>query len=136
MSSICHFSSFLLFVAFELTSFKWCKRKLQIIEYTTVEWNLCMKYACVDALEKRGEKRKIGGDGLIEKIDESLFTKQKNNADRMPPPQWIYGGLCRETNDCFFILVCDRSAATLINAIEGDLLLFILCISFTLNYDN
>ena len=33
--------------AFEWTSFKWCKRELQITEHTTVEWNLYMRSACV-----------------------------------------------------------------------------------------
>ena len=68
-----------------------------------------------------GEKRKISGDGLIVEIDESLFTKRKNNAGRTLSPHWIFGGLCRESNDYFLILVPDRSATTLINAIKDNI---------------
>ena len=45
---------------------------------------------------------------------------RKNNSGRILSPQWIFGGLCRETNECFLILVPVRSAATLLNGIKDN----------------
>ena len=36
----------------------------------------------------------------------------------MLPQQWLFGGICRETNACFMVPVGDRSAATLLDVIK------------------
>jgi hypothetical protein len=70
--------------AFELTSIEWCKRELEMNKNTVIDWNNYLSEACVAILDGQGS-RKIGGDELIVEIDESVFTKRKNNADRVLP---------------------------------------------------
>ena len=46
-----------------------------------------------------------------------MFSKRKANIGWVLPPLWIFGGLCRETQECFLVKVDNRNAKTLMTAI-------------------
>jgi transposase-like protein len=47
-----------------------------------------------------------------------MLTKRKNNVGRVLPQVWVFGGICRETRECFLLEVPNRKASTLLAAIE------------------
>ena len=51
-------------------------------------------------------------------IDESMFVKRKHEVGRMVHEQWVFGGICRETRECFLYAVPDRRAVTLMPIIR------------------
>ncbi|KAF8790259.1 hypothetical protein HNY73_005316 [Argiope bruennichi] len=67
---------------------------------------------------------KINGIGKVVEIDESKFGKRKYNRGRRVEDQWVFGGLVRYTNDCFFFLevVNDWSADVLLEVIKRRIL--------------
>uniref|UniRef100_A0A914HPR6 ISXO2-like transposase domain-containing protein n=1 Tax=Globodera rostochiensis TaxID=31243 RepID=A0A914HPR6_GLORO len=60
------------------------------------------------------QQNPIGGQNMTVEIDEALFTKRKSHQGRQLPEQWVFGGICRETRECFLVAVPDRTAATLL----------------------
>ena len=95
----------------EYTSLAWCEKELKMSGSTAKAWNASMRDLCLADLLRR-PKRKIGGPGMVVEIDESVFSKRKNHAGRVLPQQWVFGGICRETKDCFILKVPNRSAPT------------------------
>ena len=64
------------------------------------------------------EKEQIGGVGKEIVIDESKFGKRKYHRGKRVDGVWVFGGIERESKKCFFEIVEDRSANTLIPIIK------------------
>ena len=60
----------------------------------------------------------IGGPNCTVEIDEGKFGKRKYNRGRVIDGQWVLGGICRETKECFFVPIDDKKEETLLSLIE------------------
>ena len=62
----------------------------------------------------QGASRKIGeNDGIVD-IDESKFVKRKYHKGKPKVCEdWVLGGVCRETGQCFMVIVPNRTRETL-----------------------
>ena len=64
------------------------------------------------------ENEQIGGVGKEIEIDESKFGKRKYHQGKRVDGLWVFGGIKRESKKCFFEIVEDHSANTLIPIIK------------------
>ena len=55
-------------------------------------------------------------------IDESKFGKRKFHKGRRVDGVWVFGGIQRDTKECFFKCVADRTANTLVSIISENIL--------------
>lgn len=92
-------------------------RELRIgSEHTLVDWfNFCRE-VCGEILEN--DSKQIGGPGKVVEIDESKFGKRKYHKGRRKDGVWVFGGIERDSKECFLESVPDRTAATLIPIIK------------------
>ena len=87
---------------------------------TVVDWyNLCRE-VCSEVIGN--ENVKVGGPGKVVEIDESKFGKRKYYKGRRKDGVWVFGGIERDSKNCFLTTVEDRNADTLIPIIKGNVL--------------
>lgn len=92
---------------------------------TIVDWRSFFRDICSCVLNERNESR-IGGEGYTVEIDETLIFKRKSQTGRLLANEssgtWVFGGICRENSEAFLVKVANRNAATLLQAIQENIL--------------
>ena len=88
---------------------------------TVVDWYNYCREVCAEIISRHHTGR-IGGPGKIVEIDESKFGRRKYHRGRVVEGQWVFGGICRETKECFVVPVSSRDKATLLPIIQDRIL--------------
>lgn len=87
---------------------------------TVTDWmNFCREVCMCICVH---ESSSLGGEGKIVEIDESLFGKRKYNRGKRVNGKWVFGGVERGSNECFFEVVGDRTKETLLEIIKRRIL--------------
>ncbi|GFY19917.1 mitotic-spindle organizing protein 2A [Trichonephila clavipes] len=97
-----------------------CNEQMRLNERKSVvldgfEWR-CRKKVCMNAVVN--ESVKIGGVNVIVEIDESKFGKMKYGKGKPVDGKWVFGGIERGTNRCFFRVVERRTKEELLCVIK------------------
>ena len=85
-------------------------------EATIVDWKNFVRDICGEYFVRHPQV--IEGVGRIVEIDESAWTTRKFNRGRQVSNQWVFGGIDRDSRDCFAVMVDHRDAATLLPIIN------------------
>ncbi|XP_035220039.1 uncharacterized protein LOC118193106 [Stegodyphus dumicola] len=107
-----------------LISYYWVNRlpvdywisDLEISSRTAADWNSFCREVCVEFCEN--DMGMLGGMNVIVEIDESKFGKRKYQRGRRVEGKWVFGGIERGSNKCFFKVVRDRSKDCLLSFIK------------------
>ena len=97
----------------ECFTYRFVRNELSLSDRSICDWASFSREVLIEWCIKR--EGKIGGDGKIVEIDESKFGKRKYNVGRLVEGQWVFGGVCRETRDCFMVPVEKRDRDTLLH---------------------
>lgn len=101
----------------ENASLKLIGRQCDIIgHHTRTDWASFCREVVYDSVIQN--MTKIGGPGKIVEIDESKFGKRKYNRGHRVEGQWVFGGVQRDTGNCFMVPVEKRDRDTLLPIIQ------------------
>ena len=85
-------------------------------EHTVVDWYMFCREVCM--LMMLNESVPLGGKGVIVETDKSKFGKMKYGRGRPVDGQWVFGGIERGMDRCFFRVVEQRNKDTLLPIIR------------------
>jgi transposase-like protein len=87
-----------------------------VSDVTAIQWYQYYRDVCSRTM--LGLEQKLGGQGVIVQIDESLMFKRKNNIGRVVEQFWVFGMYDLSLRKGYIIHVEDRSAETLLPIIQ------------------
>ncbi|XP_073996842.1 uncharacterized protein isoform X1 [Rhodnius prolixus] len=90
--------------------------ELGFSERTVCDWRSFYREVCMEIV--LNESSMLGGFGKIVEIDESKFGKKKYNRGKHENGRWVFGGVERGSNKCFFRVVETRDKGTLLDVIK------------------
>ena len=111
-----NFTLVYIYLSDRLFSYKYVQSELGLSKTTVNDWCSFIREVVVHWV--LSHKRQIGGVGEVVEIDESKFGKRKYNVGRVVTGQWVFGGICRRTRECFAVPVESRDKQTLLRVIK------------------
>ncbi|GFU67482.1 mitotic-spindle organizing protein 2A [Trichonephila clavipes] len=91
-------------------------KDVRVNKNTVVDWYMFCREVCMVAVLNESEP--LGGEGKIVEIDESMFGKMKYGKGKPVNGQWVFGGVERNSNKCFFTVVPNRKKEELLSVIK------------------
>ncbi|XP_073996546.1 uncharacterized protein [Rhodnius prolixus] len=90
--------------------------ELSLSSVSVCDWRSFYREVCMEIVIN--ESSMLGGVGKIVEIDESKFGKRKYNRGKHVDGRWVFGGVERGSNKCFFRVVETRDKDTLLDVIK------------------
>ena len=100
-------------------AFKVVRSELKLNNSTITDWSSFCREVVVNWVVRNSKK--IGGPDCIVETDESKFGRRKYNVGRLIEGQWVFGGICRETQEFFVVPVPERNRETLLRVIKDNI---------------
>ena len=86
-----------------MTSISFCQTELQISKTHTITLNSYIREIC--AMKLISSPIILGGPNKTVEIDESMFTRRKNQVGRILPQQWVFGRLPNRSKETLMPII-------------------------------
>lgn len=90
--------------------------ELNLSAHAVVDWSNYLREVCIELLTEQSQV--IGGVGKTVEIDEAKIGKRKYNRGRIIQGNWVFGGIERESKNCFLVPVATRGHDSLLPLIK------------------